>query len=61
MLFSNLSPTAYQLALGRPALDRERRRVLAYVRDFDASKPVSAAWASVFQAIFASAQFRYVR
>ncbi len=52
---------AYRRALGRPATDSERHRVVSYVRDFVTSKPASDAWASVFQAIFASAEFRYVR
>jgi len=52
---------AYRLALGRPATNSERQRVVSYVRDFMTSKPEKDAWASVFQAIFASAEFRYVR
>ena len=52
---------AYRLALGRPATNSERQRVVSYVRNFMTSKPEKDAWASVFQAIFASAEFRYVR
>jgi cytochrome c553 len=51
---------AYRLALSRPATTEEAARVVAYVRAAD-PKGGEAAWASFCQALFASAEFRYVR
>jgi hypothetical protein len=60
---------AYMLALGRTPTDAERGRALKYIRDFakdqesDPKKRARAeedAWTSICQAIFASAEFRYL-
>ncbi|MBA4067371.1 MAG: hypothetical protein C0501_27410 [Isosphaera sp.] len=51
---------AYRLALSRPATTEEAARVVAYVRATD-PRGGEAAWASFCQALFASAEFRYVR
>jgi hypothetical protein len=60
---------AYQRALSRPATASERERMLAFVSQYDdalqaagtkAEQARLAAWSSVCQAIFASAEFRYV-
>ncbi len=60
---------AYQHALARPATDTERQRVLAFVSQYQdsleaegakADEARRSAWSSVCQAIFASAEFRYV-
>jgi hypothetical protein len=60
---------AYAMALGRVPTDDERRRVVLYTQQFvdeagsDKKKRKTAelgAWASVCQALFASAEFRYV-
>jgi hypothetical protein len=52
---------AYGLALGRVPSDAERQRAIKYVRDFPKGKRNSEvdAWASLCQALFASAEFRY--
>jgi hypothetical protein len=59
---------AYRLLLGRPATAAELERVEAYVVDYAAAAEgltsadaQAAAWASFCQAMFASAEFRYVR
>ena len=49
---------AYRLALARPASDREKARALAYVQQ---SGGGDKAWANFCQALFASAEFRYVQ
>jgi hypothetical protein len=59
---------AYRLALGRLPTDEERNAIKAYLDDYrksySATKPNSdsqlAAWASVCQTLFQTAQFRYV-
>jgi hypothetical protein len=65
---------AYGLALGRVPNDAERQRAIKYVREFTKEAPAavpsrksktppsaeSNVWASVCQALFASAEFRYV-
>jgi hypothetical protein len=59
---------AYRLMLGRPAESGERERGAKYVADYLASlgenkkddTRQSEAWASLCQALFASAEFRYV-
>jgi hypothetical protein len=49
---------AYRLALGRAPTDGERRAALRFLAN--QSGDPRAAWATVFQAVFASADFRYV-
>jgi hypothetical protein len=49
---------AYRLALGRLPTDGERAAMRRYLANQSGSPP--AAWAAVFQALFASADFRYV-
>jgi hypothetical protein len=54
---------AYELALGRPPADPEVRRALAFV---EATRGATTdrerqAWAGLCQALFASAEFRYVQ
>jgi hypothetical protein len=49
---------AYRLALGRPPTDGERRVAMKFLTA-KADDP-KAAWAAVFHALFASADFRYV-
>jgi hypothetical protein len=55
---------AYRLALTRPPRDAERDRALAFLRDFGAraggTDPMRAAWSAFCQALFASAEFRYL-
>ncbi|CAA9389932.1 MAG: hypothetical protein AVDCRST_MAG64-1136 [uncultured Phycisphaerae bacterium] len=57
---------AYALALGRVPTDAERQRALRYVREFAGAardpKKVTELdpWAALCQALFASAEFRYV-
>jgi mono/diheme cytochrome c family protein len=60
---------AYMLALGRTATDAERGRALKYIKEFskDAatdpkkrSRAEEDAWTSICQALFASAEFRYL-
>ncbi len=61
---------AYGLALGRVPNDAERKRAIKYVRGFTkqagenpgkkANNAETDAWASICQALFASAEFRYV-
>ena len=55
-----MTDAAYRIALGRPATDIERERIRAYVGDYEPSQTKDP-WPSVIQAIFASAEFRYVR
>jgi hypothetical protein len=59
---------AYQRTLSRPATPKEIERALGYVTDYEnaaradsVATPRIAAWASLSQALFASAEFRYVR
>jgi hypothetical protein len=59
---------AHRLTLGRPATVREVERIKAYLveyesaaRDLMKSDPKTAAWSSLCQALFASAEFRYLR
>ncbi len=52
---------AYRLTLGRPATDAEASRVQTYLADYQAAADPAAAWASFGQALFASAEFRFVR
>ncbi|HEX4608063.1 MAG TPA: DUF1553 domain-containing protein, partial [Urbifossiella sp.] len=49
---------AYRLALGRAPTEGERQAALRFVAN--QSGDPRAAWATVFQAVFASADFRYV-
>jgi hypothetical protein len=55
---------AYQLAFARPATDAERTRSLNYIAQMTQSSrdknAAQAAWGSFCQAIFASAEFRYL-
>jgi Protein of unknown function (DUF1553)/Protein of unknown function (DUF1549)/Planctomycete cytochrome C len=59
---------AYQLALGRSASDQEKSRMGKYLADYQKSfaaakgggNPQLAAWTSVCQVLFQSAEFRYV-
>jgi hypothetical protein len=55
---------AYRLALARPPTAGERDRALAFLRDFPARAggpdPARAAWSAFCQALFASAEFRYL-
>ena len=51
---------AYRLTLSRGATTEEVARVVSYVKGID-PKMGEAAWASFCQALFASAEFRYVR
>ena len=48
---------AYRLALGRPPTAQERKRAVNYVQSFT---PRGEGWPSFCQALFASAEFRYV-
>ncbi len=67
---------AYRLALARPATPREIDRARAYIADYESAarslpppnpanpaqpSPREAAWASFCQALFACAEFRYLR
>ena len=55
---------AYRLALARSPTAGERERALAFLRDFapraGGTDPARAAWSALCQAIFASAEFRYL-
>jgi hypothetical protein len=60
---------AYMLALGRTPTDAERGRALKYVKEFTKdettdpkkrSRAEQDAWSSICQALFASAEFRYL-
>ena len=55
---------AYRLAFTRSPTDEEREDSLAFLRDFSmrtsASEPVRQAWPAFCQALFASAEFRYL-
>ena len=55
---------AYRLALARTPTAGERDRALAFLRAFAAraggTDPVQEAWAALCQALFASAEFRYL-
>jgi Protein of unknown function (DUF1553) len=55
---------AYRIAFCRPPTDVERDCALAFLRDFSAhtpgSDPVRQAWPAFCQALFASAEFRYL-
>jgi hypothetical protein len=60
---------AYMLALGRTPTDAERSRALKYVKEFTKdestdpkkrSRAEQDAWSSICQALFASAEFRYL-
>jgi hypothetical protein len=57
----------YRLALSRPATDQERARALIFVKEAAPqlasgdSNPQLGAWAALCQAMFASAEFRYLR
>ncbi len=59
---------AYRLTLSRAATAKEIKRATSYIADYEAAageaasaNARTAAWASFCQAIFASAEFRYVR
>jgi hypothetical protein len=59
---------AYQRTLSRLATAKEIERALGYIADYEnaaradsVAEPRIAAWASFSQALFASAEFRYVR
>jgi hypothetical protein len=59
---------AYEAALGRQANEKEHARAVSYLRDYEADAKKegakdarTAAWASLCQALLASAEFRYVR
>ncbi len=55
---------AYRLVLARPPSASERDRALAFLRDFairaGGADPRRAAWSALCQALFASAEFRYL-
>ncbi len=55
---------AYRLAFTRFPTDEERDQALAFLRDFSArtsaSEPVRQVWPAFCQALFASAEFRYL-
>jgi Protein of unknown function (DUF1553)/Protein of unknown function (DUF1549)/Planctomycete cytochrome C/EF hand len=55
---------AYRLAFTRSPTNTERDRALAFLRDFAAraggTNPRRAAWSALCQAMFASAEFRYL-
>jgi hypothetical protein len=55
---------AYQLALSRPPSAPERERALAFLRDLPAraggALALKSAWPAFCQALFASAEFRYL-
>jgi hypothetical protein len=55
---------AYRLAFTRSPTDTERDVALGFLRDFSAlksaSEPVGQAWPAFCQALFASAEFRYL-
>ncbi|MFQ5730962.1 MAG: DUF1553 domain-containing protein [Planctomycetaceae bacterium] len=55
---------AYLRTLGRPPTQRERKLALSYLRSFKPAKPGGnarrQAWATLFQTLFASVDFRYV-
>jgi hypothetical protein len=55
----------YRLALARPPSDTERNRALAFIQqtttELGGKDAVTGAWASFCQAMFASAEFRYIR
>jgi hypothetical protein len=50
---------AFQSALGRPPSDSERRLVVAFLKDGLSSESVED-WASVYQSLFGSIDFRYL-
>src|SRR5262249_52798085 len=56
---------AFRLAFARPATAAEKERSLAFLRDARAALggegKKEEAWASLCQALFASAEFRYVQ
>jgi cytochrome c553 len=59
---------AYQLTLNRTATEKEVPRARSYLKDYEAdarqegvTEPRTAAWASLSQAVLASAEFRYIR
>jgi hypothetical protein len=56
---------AYRLAFGRNATEAEVERVRGYLKDYAAAQKTpdskTAAWASFCHALFASAEFRYLR
>jgi hypothetical protein len=51
---------AYRLALARPPTAAETERALAFLRTFAARTGARAAWPAFCQALFASAEFRYL-
>jgi Protein of unknown function (DUF1553) len=55
---------AYRLAFTRSPTDEERDDALAFLRDYSARTsapdPVRQAWPAFCQALFASAEFRYL-
>jgi hypothetical protein len=55
---------AYRLTLARPPTAGERDRALAFLREFTPhageADPARAAWSAFCQALFASAEFRYL-
>ena len=53
---------AYRLTMGRMPSPAERTIALQYIQERDAQSPADgiAAWASLFQSLFASIDFRYV-
>jgi hypothetical protein len=55
---------AYRLALSRPPTAGEQGRALVFLREFatlaGATDPARAAWSAFCQALFASAEFRYL-
>jgi hypothetical protein len=53
---------AYKLALARPATLAERDRTIAYIKQASGdSKNTAVAWAGFCQALFGSAEFRYLQ
>ncbi len=55
---------AYRLAFARAPTETERDRAVAFLRDFagraGGTNPMRAAWSALCQAMFASAEFRYL-
>lgn len=52
---------AYRWTLGRPPTPEERESSRAFLHDPDIADKPQGAWAGLFQALFASAEFRYLR
>ena len=55
---------AYRIAIGRLPTDKQRERILSYVKKVsgksNSQNDQKNVWTSVYHALFASAEFRYV-